>query len=46
MSSTIDLGVKIAQENSEALNQEIHDGKVAATRKNPHVTNAGSRPSF
>jgi len=46
MSSTIDLDVKIAQENSVELNQEIHGGKVLVTRKNPHVTNAGSRPSY
>jgi hypothetical protein len=34
------------QEKDEAFDHEILAGKVLVTRKNPHVTNAGSRPRY
>jgi hypothetical protein len=46
MSLTTDHGVRTVQEKDGGFDYEIHVGKVLATRKNPHVTNAGSRPRF
>jgi hypothetical protein len=46
MSHTIDHGVRTAQGKVGDFVHEILDGKVLATRKNPHVTSAGSRPNY
>jgi hypothetical protein len=46
MSHTIDHDAKTAQGKGEVFDQEILAGKVPVTRKNPHVTNAGLRPSY
>jgi hypothetical protein len=45
MSHTIDHGVKTAHGKGEDFDHEILVGKVLVTRKNPHVTSAGSRPN-
>jgi hypothetical protein len=45
MSLTIDHGVRTVQEKGEVFDHEIHVGRVLVIRKNPHVTNAGSRPN-
>jgi hypothetical protein len=45
MSHTIDHDVKTAQEKGGDLDHEIHVGNLLVTRKNPHVTNAGSKPN-
>jgi hypothetical protein len=46
MSLTIDHDVRTAQEKDGGFDHEIRVGKVPVTRKNPHVTNAGSRPNY
>jgi hypothetical protein len=38
--------VKTVPGRDEDFDQEILDGKVLATRKNPHVTSAGLRPRY
>jgi hypothetical protein len=46
MSHTIDHDVKTAPGEEEDFAQEILVGNQLATRKNQHVTNAGSRPNY
>jgi hypothetical protein len=46
MSHTIDHDVKTVPGRDEDFDQEILAGKVLDTRKNPHVTSAGSRPRY
>jgi hypothetical protein len=46
MSHTIDHDVKTAPGEEEDFAQEILVGKVLATRKNPHVTSADSKPRY
>jgi hypothetical protein len=45
MSLTIDHGVRTVQEKGEVFGHETLVGNLQVTRKNPHVTNAGSRPN-
>jgi len=42
---TIEQDVRPVLENKEESKAESHVGKQQATRKNPHVTNAGLRPN-
>jgi hypothetical protein len=42
---TIEQDVRPVPEKEEGSKAGNHAGKQQATRKNPHVTNAGSRPS-
>jgi hypothetical protein len=46
MSHTIDHDVKTVPGKDEVFDHEILVGKVLVTRKNPHVTSAGLRPSY
>jgi hypothetical protein len=46
MSLTIDHGVKTVPGKDEVFGHEILAGSLLVTRKNPHVTNAGSRPRY
>jgi len=46
MSHTIDQDAKTAPGKDEDCGHEILVGNLLATRKNPHVTNAGSRPNY
>jgi hypothetical protein len=45
MSLTIDHGVRTVQEKGEVFGHETLVGNLQVTRKNPHVTNAGSKPN-
>jgi hypothetical protein len=42
---TIEQDVRPVPEKEKGSKADSHAGKQQATRKNPHVTNAGSRPS-
>jgi hypothetical protein len=43
---TIALDANIVSRKTKSYQLPNQDGKVQATRKNPHVTNAGLRPSM
>jgi hypothetical protein len=45
MSHTIDHVARTASGKDEVFGHGILAGRVLVTRKNPHVTNAGSRPN-
>jgi hypothetical protein len=43
MSHTIAAGVRLASDEEKVSNLENRGGSLTATRKNPHVIDAGSR---